>query len=60
MGTPVARSGLPPTFAEDTTTTTAAHDVPTTSERLEREFNTMMDMRREVKYEIAGLQNGLG
>ena len=43
-----------PDFTSDERTTT--HDVPTTSERLERKFTAMMDMMREVKEQMTGLQ----
>ena len=43
-----------PDFTSDEHTTT--NDVPTSSERLDRKFTAMMDMMREVKEQITGLQ----
>ena len=47
------------TSAEDTTTTTAEHNVPTTKKRLEWDYATMMVMMKEVKDQITDLQNGM-
>lgn len=47
------------TSAEESTTTTAEYDVPTTNKRLERDYATIMVMMKEVKDQITGLKNGL-